>query len=145
MSLYYSAPSFYSFHYVPRTKRLNQDQKKSLDNYSRYMAEKMIEIQDQYYYESHVAEYPVYSSVSEASTSSSSPTFSSPAPMLIPNPFYNPELAKQILAERQKKKQMTSKPTSPISQTGVQLVPNPFYNPELAMELMAKKSMSKKL
>ncbi|CAP25037.1 Protein CBG04302 [Caenorhabditis briggsae] len=145
MSFYYSAPSFYSFHYVPRTHRLNQDQKKSLDHYSRYMAEKMIEIQDQYYYESHVAEYPEYSSDSETSTSSSSPTFSSPPPMLVPNPFYNPELAKQILAERQKKKQTASKPTSPISPTGVQLVPNPFYNPELAKQLMAKKSMSKKL
>ncbi|CAO4364700.1 unnamed protein product [Caenorhabditis nigoni] len=142
MAFYYSAPSFYSFHYVPRTNRLNQDQKKSLDNYSRYMAEKMIEIQDQYYYESHVAEYPEYNSDSEVSTSSSSPTFSSPPPMLIPNPFYNPELAKQILAERQKKKQMTSNPISP---TGVQLVPNPFYNPELAKQLMVKKSMSKKL
>ncbi|PIC11713.1 hypothetical protein B9Z55_005116 [Caenorhabditis nigoni] len=142
MSFYYSAPSFYSFHYVPRTNRLNQDQKKSLDSYSRYMAEKMIEIQDQYYFESHVAEYPEYSSDSEVSTSSSSPTFSSPPPMLIPNPFYNPELAKQILAERRKKKQLASNPISP---TGVQLIPNPFYNPELAKQLMAKKSMSQKL
>ncbi|PIC11714.1 hypothetical protein B9Z55_028910 [Caenorhabditis nigoni] len=144
MSFYYSAPSFYSFHYVPRTNRLNQAQKKSLDNYSRYMAEKMIEIQDQYYYESHVAEYPEYSSDSEASTLSSSPTFASPPPILIPNPFYNPELAKQILAERQKRTD-TSKSTSPISPTGVQLIPNPFYNPELARELISKKSMSKKL
>ncbi|CAP23808.1 Protein CBG02770 [Caenorhabditis briggsae] len=144
MSFYYSAPSFYSFHYVPRTNRLNHDQKKSLDNYSRYMAEKMIEIQDQYYYESQLAEYRVYSSDSEVSTSCSSPITSSPPPMLVPNPFYNPELAKQILAERQKK-QMASKPTQPISPTGVKLVPNPFYNPELAKQIMSKKSTSKKL
>ncbi|CAP32211.1 Protein CBG13403 [Caenorhabditis briggsae] len=134
MSFYYSAPSFYSFHYIPRTNRLNQVQKKSLDNYSRYMAEKMIEIQDQYHYESHLAEFPVYSSDSEVSSPPSSPITSSPPPVLIPNPFYNPELAKQILAERQKKQM------SPISPSGVQLVPNPFYNPQLAKQLMSKKS-----
>ncbi|PIC44062.1 hypothetical protein B9Z55_004558 [Caenorhabditis nigoni] len=103
------------------------------------MAEKMIEIQDQYHYESHLAEFPVYTSDSEVSTSSTSPV-ASPT-VLIPNPFYNPELAKKILVERQKKQM------SPISPTGVQLVPNPFYNPELAKELMSKKSkksMSKK-
>ncbi|CAO4364210.1 unnamed protein product [Caenorhabditis nigoni] len=134
MSFYYSAPSFYSFHYVPRTSRLNQDQKKSLDNYSRYMAGKMIEVQDQYHYEAHLAEFPVYDSDSEVSTSSSSSTTFSPPPVLIPNPFYNPELAKKILAKRQKKQM------SPISPTGVQLVPNPFYNPELAKQLMSKKT-----
>ncbi|CAO4365521.1 unnamed protein product [Caenorhabditis nigoni] len=97
MSFYYSAPSFYSFHYVPRTNRLNHDQKKSLDNYSRYMAEKMIEIQDQYYYDSQLTEYPVYKKADGTKpTQSISPT----GAKLIPNPFYNPELAKQLMSKK---------------------------------------------
>ncbi|EFO86067.1 hypothetical protein CRE_02051 [Caenorhabditis remanei] len=127
-----SCPSmeFYFFNYFPRNRRLSSYEKAFFDEYSRYMAQMMIEKQEDFKYwrsvESSSAASPIYSSDSGYSSSRTSGV-TTPV-NLVKNPFYDPEYVKQH----------QSTPSGSPPSKPVKLIANPFYNPALVKQMMSQ-------